>query len=73
MLHFLLTLGAAGTAASAPTFVQVSGYVPATCRVSAASEDLLAPDSSTCTLTATTSLAADAQGTTLIRVTVTPR
>jgi hypothetical protein len=72
MLQFLLALGAAGTAASAPTFVQVSGYVPATCRVAAAA-DPLAPLSSTCTHSASTSLAADAGGTTLIRVTVTPR
>ena len=73
MLQFLLALGAAGTATSAPTFVQISGYVPATCRVAAAPEDALATVSSTCTHRATTSLAADAEGTTLIRVTVTPR
>jgi hypothetical protein len=73
MLHLLITLGIAGTAASAPTFVQVGGYVPATCRVSAASEDPLARASGTCTHKAATSLTADAQGTMLIRVTVTPR
>jgi hypothetical protein len=74
MLHLLLMLGAASNGAGASTGVQVGGYVPATCRSAAASPDLTAkPTSTVCTQTASATLLADTAGSTLVRVTVTPR